>query len=225
MVLRAGPRARAYTCRMTTRRELLRHAPLFPAGVLLGAAKQPREEEKVAPGEDLMREHGVLNRALLVYEAWMEAATPPADVLTGTAELIRRFVEEYHERIEEEELFPRFEKAGKLTALTRVLREQHRAGRLLTQQILTSHGDRAKASAPIRAFIRMYRPHEAREDTELFPAFQQLVGPKEYERLGEKFEDREHEMLGPEGFEKSVQRVAELENRIGIGDLAQFTPR
>ena len=52
-----------------------------------------------------------------------------------------------------------------------------------------------------------------------------LRSAKEYERLGEKLEDREHEILGADGFEKSVQRVAELESTIGIADLAQFTPR
>jgi len=209
---------------MTTRRQLLRGAAFLPPALSLAAAGKP-EAEKVVPGEDLMREHGVLNRALLVYEAWLDAPAPPAQVLDGTANLIQRFIEGYHEKVEEDEVFPRLEKAGRLGGLTRILRQQHQAGRLLTQQILASHGDRAKASPPIRAFIRMYRPHEAREDTDLFPAFHRLVGEKEYQRLGEKFEEREHEILGRDGFEKAVQQVAALENMIGIGDLAQFTPR
>jgi len=209
---------------MTTRRQLLRGAALLPPAFSLAAAGKP-DEEKVVPGEDLMREHGVLNRALLVYEAWLDTPAPPAHVLDGTANLIHRFIEEYHEKIEEDELFLRLEKAGQLTALTRILRQQHRAGRFLTQQILASHGDRAKAAPPIRAFIRMYRPHEAREDTDLFPAFHRLVGDKEYERIGERLEEREHEILGQDGFEKAVQQVAALENMIGISDLAQFTPR
>jgi len=210
---------------MTTRRQLLRGAALLPPAVSLAAAAGKSGEGKVAPGEDLMREHGVLNRALLVYEAWLDTPVPPAQVLDGTANLIHRFIEEYHEKIEEDELFLRLEKAGQLTALTRILRQQHRAGRSLTQQILASHGDRAKASPPIRAFIRMYRPHEAREDTDLFPAFHRLVGDKEYERIGERLEEREHQILGQDGFEKAVQQVAALENMIGIADLAQFTPR
>ena len=86
-------------------------------------------------------------------------------------------------------------------------------------------GDRANVEAPIRAFIRMYRPHEAREDTVLFPAFQKLVGHAEYDRLGEKFEEREHKMFGEDGFENAVRQVAQLEDALGIGDLAQFTPR
>ena len=152
---------------------------------LPAAAKKKEQDEAVAPGEDLMREHGVLNRALLVYEAWLMRDGAPAQVLAGTADLIRRFIEGYHEKTEEEEVFPRFEKAGKLVELTRVLRAQHDAGRRLTSQILAGGGDRAKVEAPIRAFIRMYRPHEAREDTVLFPAFQKLVGHKEYDRLGD----------------------------------------
>jgi len=46
---------------MTTRRDLLRRAPLFPASLLLAAAGQKQPKEEVPPGEDLMREHGVLN--------------------------------------------------------------------------------------------------------------------------------------------------------------------
>jgi hemerythrin-like domain-containing protein len=208
---------------MTTRRQVLRGAALLPAALSATAARKP--DGKVAPGEDLMREHGVLNRALLVYQAWLETPVPPAQVLDGTANLIHRFIEEYHEKIEEDEVFLRLEKAGQLTALTRILRQQHRAGRFLTEQILASHGDRAKASPPVRAFIRMYRPHEAREDTDVFPAFHRLMGDKEYERVGEKLEEREHQILGQDGFEKAVQQVAALENMIGIGDLSQFTPR
>jgi hypothetical protein len=39
------------------------------------------------------------------------------------------------------------------------------------------------------------------------------------------FEDRELALFGREGFEGVVGQVAELEKRLGIDDLAQFTPR
>ena len=70
----------------------------------------------------------------------------------------------------------------------------------------------------------MYRPHEAREDTVLFPAFHRLVSREEYESLGELFEDKEHQLFGPRGFDGIVAQVAQLERGLGIYELSQFTP-
>jgi hypothetical protein len=76
-----------------------------------------------------------------------------------------------------------------------------------------------------RAGIRMYNPHEAREDTVLFPAFRQIVSEREYDPLGEDFEKKEHELFGEKGFQGMVDKVAGIEKKLGIYDLAQFTPR
>ena len=43
--------------------------------------------------------------------------------------------------------------------------------------------------------------------------------------LGEDFEKKEDELFGDEGFFKVVDQVAELEKKLGIYDLAQFTPK
>jgi len=206
----------------------------FPASA---ARAKPKQEEEVSPGEDLMREHGVLNRLLLVYDEIARRLDGREDgrfdVLAAAAALIRRLIEGYHEKLEEAQLFPRFEKAGKLTDLVATLRQQHAAGRTLTGDILdhavpataANSADRARLAGALRKFVRMYRPHEAREDTVLFPAFHQLVGQKEYGRLGEQFEEKEHEALGENGFEKAVAQVGDLEKALGIFDLDKFTPR
>jgi hypothetical protein len=70
----------------------------------------------------------------------------------------------------------------------------------------------------------MYRPHAAREDTVLFPAFRELLGGDAYRELGEQLEDGEHARFGEHGFENTVAEVARLEATLGIADLAQFTP-
>jgi len=199
------------------------HGPSHPIG-----------DEGVGPGEDLMREHGVLNRILLIYDEGIRRTQVrgplPLKALRSAAGIIRRFLEEYHERLEEEHLFPRFERAGKLAELVSVLRAQHLAGRRLTASILelaSPHGaatDAAALADRLGQFVRMYRPHEAREDTVLFPAFRELVSREEYERLGEQFESREDEVLGHRGFERIVDEVAGIERGLGIYDLASFTP-
>jgi len=200
------------------------------------AAGKAEAEEGVGPPEDLMREHGVLRRILFIYDEilWRRLAPGadfPLEVLVGSAEVIRRFIEDYHEKLEEEYVFPRFRRAGKAIELVDTLLEQHRAGRVLTDAILArashqalqSSGERAKLMAALRLFARMYRPHAAREDTVLFPALRSIVSPHEFDALGEQFEDKEHELFGQDGFEGVVARVAEFEGKLGIGDLESFT--
>lgn len=189
--------------------------------------KNEHEDDDVAPPEDLMREHGALNRILLVYEESARrieagAALPP-DALANAAGIIRRFVEDYHEKLEEDFLFPRFEKAGKLVDLVATLRKQHQAGRRLTADIQRIGAQPAVVPA-LRSFVRMYRPHEAREDTVLFPALRSVVSAKEFHDLGEQFEDKEHALFGKDGFEGIVAEVAHIEETLGIADLNQFTP-
>jgi len=85
------------------------------------------EEVEVSPTEDLMPEHGLLNRLLLIYEESERRLGGNRDldpkVLSDAAGIIKNFIENYHEKLEEDYLFPRFEKAGKLTDLVAVLRQ------------------------------------------------------------------------------------------------------
>jgi hypothetical protein len=71
----------------------------------------------------------------------------------------------------------------------------------------------------------MYRPHESREYTVLFPALRTLLTPKQVTALGDRMEEAEHTVLGDEGFEKSVAQVEAIEKALGIYDLRQFTPK
>jgi hemerythrin-like domain-containing protein len=232
-----------------TRRDFLRDTAIAGAGLFapaLAAAQQKPAPEKemaggdegISPAEDLMREHGVLNRVLLIYDEHVRllAAKRPFDgsVLARAADIVRHFVEDYHEKLEEDFLFPRFRKAGKLVSLVDTLETQHKAGRELTAKIRELAGvatlkyvssDSEKLRDALGAFLRMYRPHEAREDTVLFPAFRSIVSAHEYDALGDDFEKREDELFGDEGFFKVVDQVAELEKKLGIYELAQFTPQ
>src|SRR5438876_649461 len=135
--------------------------------------KKDKPEEEVGATEDLMREHGALNRILLVYEEGLrrlrdkEDVSP--DVFHKPAMLVRKFVEEYHEKLEEQFIFPEFEKQKKLVDLVKVLRDQHEAGRKVTEVILRNavadqfrkEDARKEVVRSCDAFIRMYRPHEA----------------------------------------------------------------
>jgi hemerythrin-like domain-containing protein len=195
---------------------------------------EEKENEQVTPGEDLMREHGALGRILLIYQVCQRrlqgGQNLPEGLLAGQAMLIRRFVEDYHERNEEQYVFPVLEKAAQ-AELVRTLLAQHQAGRVMTDHILASaqvgcQGPaRQQAIDAIGQFLAMYFPHMFREDTIAFPAFQKALPLEQYRRLGEALEDREQQVLGKEGFEHAVEQVAAAEKTLGIYELAQFTPR
>ncbi len=220
------------------RRELLygMTAAGFQAGKESKKGKE-KEEEEVSPAEDLMREHGVLKRVLLVYRETIRridgSRDVPADALQSAAKMIRSFVEDYHEKLEEDQLFPRFRKAGRLVDLVNTLEAQHKAGRVLTDRALKlatatalkNDAERKELRRALEEFVRMYEPHEAREDTVLFPAFHKLLPEKEYDALGDQFEAKERQLFGEDGFEKNVDRIAGIEKQFGIYNLAEFTPK
>src|ERR1700730_16447061 len=108
-----------------TRRAFLRNSSAVSATLMIPslalAAQKPQspgknkkddndpDAEKISPAEDLMREHGVLNRILLIYDHHLAILTAKqtfdGSVLANAADIIRHFVEEYHEKLEEEFLF------------------------------------------------------------------------------------------------------------------------
>jgi hemerythrin-like domain-containing protein len=227
----------------SSRRQFIKAGGIFIAASGVAAAvnafakEEEKKNEEVSPPEDLMREHGVLKRVLLVYGEAIRRIEAnqdlPPEPLVDSAKIIREFVEDYHEKLEEDFLFPRFKKANKLVDLVEVLLQQHQAGRrltditmhLATSEALKNADNRRKLADSMRQFIRMYNPHEAREDTVLFPAFRGIVSPHEFDSLGGDFEKKEDQLFGEDGFFKVVDRVAEIEKKLGIYDLGQFTPK
>ncbi|HXK59125.1 MAG TPA: hemerythrin domain-containing protein [Acidobacteriota bacterium] len=226
--------SRRQALRLFTAAGLTAALPGFSTFAQRGAAAGG--EEEISPAEDLMREHGVLNRLLLVYEECISRLERNSElnvaIVSTAAGVIRSFIEDYHEKLEENFLFPRYTQARVLTDLVAVLKNQHEAGRRLTDSTLQLSAstlqdvsEKAKLVRDLKYFVRMYRPHEAREDTVLFPALRKIVSRNEYDSLGEEFERKEHELFGEDGFEAVVDKVANLEKQLSIYDLAQFTPR
>jgi hemerythrin-like domain-containing protein len=203
--------------------------------LLTGCKEKEGEEKEVSPPEDLMQEHGMLNRILLIYDFCRiklhNKESFPVKTLFDSVTIIRTFVEDYHEKQEENYLFKRFQKANQLTDLVDTLLKQHNAGRKITDQIMIlakqsirTDTENQKLVDLLTSFNTMYRPHEAREDTVLFPAFRKLVSQHEYDSLGEEFENNEHKLFGEDGFEMMVDKVASIEKQLGIYELEKFTP-
>ena len=194
------------------------------------------EEKKVGATEDLMREHGVLRRALLVYrETAARLRADPAKVdpqpLHRTAMLFRNFGEDYHEKkLEGEHIFPAVRKAGgPAAAYVDVLITQHERGREITDYILAVTGKGAIGGGDAEPLARvfdtldlMYENHAAREDTIVFPAWKDALSEHQLEQMGEAFDEIEARQFGKDGFEDAVAQIGQIEAALGFADLAGF---
>ncbi|HZT60733.1 MAG TPA: hemerythrin domain-containing protein [Pyrinomonadaceae bacterium] len=191
---------------------------------------------EVTATEDLMREHGVLRRALLVYTAAAtklraNASSVPPDALQKTANLFRSFGEDYHEKkLEEAYIFPAVKKAGGEAAnYPDILVAQHDRGREITEYIIAVTrgaklgGNASELAKALDAFVLMYRNHAAREDTIIFPAWKQTMTQKQIDEMGDKFEDIEREQFGEDGYESAVKQIVDIEGSLGLADISQFT--
>ena len=237
-----------------TRRDFLRVSAVVGTGLVLSScagsktnstgrevAQPPPDENKmggeVTATEDLMREHGILRRALLVYSATaIKLHSNPSviapDAVQKTAKLFKAFGEEYHEKkLEEAFIFPAVKKAGgEAASYADVLVVQHNRGREITDYIIgvtqgaklgSSNGE--QLAMALDGFVLMYRNHAAREDTIVFPAWKQTMTDEQLDEIGDKFEDIEKEQFGEDGFEDAVKQISAIEGSLGLADIAQFT--
>jgi hemerythrin-like domain-containing protein len=249
---------------LRSRREFIRLSAALSAGLLISGCSSPRhspngnvanangsatptpakagdddedEGTEVTATEDLMREHGVLRRALLVYTASAKKlrdnpSEVPPEALQKTAKLFRAFGEDYHEqKLEEAFIFPVVKQAGgPAAALPDVLTLQHQRGREITDYILAvtqgaklGAGMAGPLSQALDSLVWMYENHAAREDTVLFPAWKATMDDDEYDEMSDRFEEIEKQQFGEDGFESALKQIADIESTLGLADISQFT--
>ena len=213
-------------------------AEINPYALRAGEDDEDKEKEtETSAVEDLMREHGIIRRAILVYrESARKLRANPAsidpDALRRTAVLFRGFGEDYHEKmLEESYIFPALKKAGGPAAAdVDALIAQHQRGREITDYILAVTGKGAIGTGgaePLAGVLDsielMYANHAAREDTIVFPAWKNSLSAHQLDEIGEKFEEIEHQQFGQDGFTDAVTQIGRIEQMLGLADLAQFT--
>lgn len=219
------------------RATMLASLGLGGALALAGCGKSEPAGEDVSAVEDLMREHGVLRRILVVYRAVVPVlranpAALDAGALGQAATLFKTFGEDYHERkLEEQHIFPAVQKAGgAAAALVGTLLAQHDRGREITAFIQTTTaggkigtGAAEPLARALDTFARMYEAHTAFEDTIVFQAWRKSLTRAQLDQAGDQFEDIERAQFKGDGFDMAVDQVSAIEQRLGLADLARYT--
>jgi len=188
-----------------------------------------------SPTGNLMRGHGIAERIMLVYERsikdWKAGEKVDMQLINRAARIAQSFVSGCHEQYEERYLFPVFREEGYLAGTVDTLLRQHEIGREVTERIVDlSMPGRIKDETRMnilatlcRSYIFMYRPHMSRENTELFPRLYEIADEEKIREIGENIRREEQRSLGEKGFSGLLHDLAEVEQSLGIGDVACYT--
>jgi hemerythrin-like domain-containing protein len=157
--------------------------------------------------ETIMRGHGLLLRAIIIYdligEQLFKGEKADPDLVLKTTEVIHTYLQGFHENMEERYIFKPMEVANNNAASIQELKIQHGTAYELTQRI-TGLAKAGKLNSELQgylgAFGKMYRYHSAWEDTVIFPAFDALLSQKDLADLGGIFVQEEKKILGTTGF-------------------------
>lgn len=223
---------------MVDRRRFLSYIPVLvtvPLGSLVGSAQAAQAaEDRVAlsPIENLMRAHGVLARAMLIYDdvrrRIAEGGSVDPGLVVKVTSIIHDYFADYHEKMEEKYIFGLLEKSDKEFVSIQQLKEQHGVGWELTERIRNlarANKLTAEVIGYLQVYTKMFRHHAAWEDTVVFPTFRSLVTAKELAELGQTFEKEEQRQFGPDGFKSVVAVLSDVEKHLGIYDLSSSTPK
>ncbi len=223
---------------MLDRRRFLSYIPIAATsfGVMAGLAPQSEaastQEHGVGAIETLMRGHGLLLRALIIYDVIKNRIvkgqeTEPSLVL-DTAAVIHNYLEGFHEMVEEKYIFAPMENKKVGFAAIQELKVQHGSGFELTHRIanLAKAGTlKAELAGYLGDFNVMYRHHSAYEDTIIFPSFEAMGTREDLTELAATVAAEEKKVLGHKGFDDFVNQIAHVEKKLGIYELSSSTPK
>ena len=173
--------------------------------------------------EDVMYEHGIVRKLLVIYNKCIDIIQSENNpeiysIVKQTALIIRKFVEEYHEFIEEEYIFPLFKNDFKYDKLIKELIKQHTISREITDKILELSDKKSKEELIklIKQFNEIYAIHMYTEDLMIIRNVRKHISQEEFIALSKKFDEIEDELLGEHGFETILREVITIEQKLDI---------
>lgn len=205
------------------------------SGTAHAGSEQGQEAPKPA-SEELMLEHGVVHRMLLVFDEAadrVESGEGLPSAVNDSAAVVDEFIENYHEELEEQLIFPALERAGVHEGMVDELRRQHEVGRQLTGQAynllgrgqITKAATRGRLVDTMRTYARMYRAHASWEDTVAFAELRDVMGKEKFREVSSSIESIRAEKLGSGALQSTLDRLRRVEQALGIANLSTYIGR
>jgi hemerythrin-like domain-containing protein len=220
------------------RRKFLSYVPAVTIFGTLGGlamaseAATSQSAQSIGAIETLMRGHGLLLRATIIYDVSRKRLAKgqkldPALILK-TAQFFHDYLQRFHEVLEEKYIFAPMEQNDVCSSSIQELKVQHGAGYELTQRVMhLAQAGKTNSGLVgyLSDFVQMYQHHCAWEDTVIFPAFDAMEKPQDLSELAAVFEEEEKKMFGHDCFTSYLNLIADVEKQLNIYELATSTPK
>ena len=177
------------------------------------------------PTEELMKEHRVIERMLVVVSKAADRLNAgqkvDRDVFVGAADFLKNFADRCHHGKEEKLLFVKMVErgvSGEVGPIAVMLRE-HEDGRAHVRKIaeLSSKevDDRSRSELVnhVKAYANLLGQHIQKEDKILYPMADQLLTSDDQDELEKGFLEVEEKVMGPGVHERYHHMIEELEKR------------
>lgn len=136
-----------------------------------------------------------------VLGLFAELRAVPKDAGDQRTELLERIAREVqvHSAIEEEIFYPAFKRVageGEKEVMYFEALEEHRAvGELVLPDLMATKPTTDRFSGRAKVLKEMIEHHAREEETDMFPAAEQLLGAQELDRLGQQMLERKAELM------------------------------
>lgn len=161
---------------------------------------------------DLMNEHSLLERIILALEYIKEHNYNNSyNKIIKLIKIVKEFIEDFHEKMEEEFIFPVFNNT-KYESMTKKLTDEHIKSRLMTSEIIKKSQEKDNSVwENINQFIKLYRMHANLENLLLFRKFRKIYDYKKYIEISEILDKKEDEKFGKGALDKFYKEIIIIE--------------
>ena len=178
------------------------------------------------PTDDLMNEHRVIERMLVVMSKAADRIEKnekvDPSVFVGAADFLKNFADKCHHGKEENLLFKKMVERGlpSESGPIAVMLHEHEDGRAHVRTIAElskkrSDGYVAKELVEhVRGYVELLGQHIQKEDTILYPIADQVLTHADQKELEAGFEEVEEKVMGPGVHERYHKMIEDFEKKV-----------
>ena len=175
------------------------------------------QHEIVSPLDQLVADHDVIQRALVLLEDVAECLeheqVAPENTRKWLVKFFSEFVDKYHHHKEEHGLFPLLELAGipREGGPVGIMLREHEQGREFIRAMAQTSEEGQQSARHIKEYISFLQAHIEKENRVLFPLANEILDDHQKQELGAIFETVKQQTLGDQRYRELLTELETME--------------